>query len=56
MYPKFPMFFLGILQEQSFGLLSFILYLKIFKLSAFFNSVGKFIPEDCSDCNNSLKT
>ena len=33
--------FLHILQGQSFGLQSFIFCLKIFKLSAFFNSAGK---------------
>ena len=33
--------FLHILQGQSFGLQTFIFCLKIFKLSAFFNSAGK---------------
>ena len=40
-YPKFFMSFLHILQWQSFGLQCLIFCLKMFKLSAFFNSAGK---------------
>ena len=46
---------LNIPQVQSLGLQSFIFCYKIFELSSFFNSAGKVIPEDCSDCSNSLK-
>ena len=41
MYPEFFMNFLHILEGWSFGLQSYIVCLKMFKLSTFFNSAGK---------------
>ena len=55
-YPNVFMDFLHILLGQSFRLQSFRFCLKPFKLFAFLKFSWQVIPEDYSNCTNSLKT